>query len=658
MILHLLAATVSRPIMLDPIRSGPLRLAPTLLIALATILTGCGLVRVFYELPDEQAVKAANDEITWQGHREAGEPRFSEEIVSFDDLVRTAVAPDFHVYAVGEERRGKMPALPSCGVAAEFLHLSDAQVRDEHAYKDAPSKLRFAEIDPVVSVTVRRPTVEECDNLTLAAFLVAYGKARQAAEAPRGFDEFAVHTGDLLDISLMTEMMETMDVFRLVRGHYEFPLYSIAGNHDGLTFGNINDEQSDTRGLGINRHEFVLAHQTTAARVEYDEAKTHPTCPADVEKRCDQTPGHQAPLEPRFAFGFGRNEIYRHHGTIRATMTDDAAVARLDALTCAGAGEAMRTLTAQIDEAEEARCIFLEGCIEPSTLTNPTVYRDLVHVSGRVDQNAPVSMAYYSWLGVRSSACAPQLRFIALDTRSKDGASGRMDLVQLAWLHNELREALCQNQAVVLFAHHSPAEVRPVVLRRILDRFPNIIGYFYGHGHVNREAVWRAEPGRFALIQTGSITDYPQMARRVRIQFDGACGCGTQPMRATIDWEFLRPEGTRTDRGRKLDAYLHAANDDSFQEYRSTLFHGRTGPWREWLHAVIPMVSRFDAMTQAEYRERELNAGPMSVSLSFEPWRGSDPNTLFGTRRRRKTDEVRRLLSLPVMREGCDVDGR
>jgi len=40
----------------------------------------------------------------------------------------------------------------------------------------------------------------------------------------------------------------------------EIRIYSVAGNHDGLIFGNLPDQKTSTRGLGINKSEFILGN--------------------------------------------------------------------------------------------------------------------------------------------------------------------------------------------------------------------------------------------------------------------------------------------------------------------------------------------------------------------------------------------------------------
>src|SRR5262249_8872685 len=75
---------------------------------------------------------------------------------------------------------------------------------------------------------------------------------------------FLVHTGDLLDISVASELIEGVDILHAAKKRFGgttngYRFFNVAGNHDGLTFGNIADEQSDTHGLGVNRSAFVLS---------------------------------------------------------------------------------------------------------------------------------------------------------------------------------------------------------------------------------------------------------------------------------------------------------------------------------------------------------------------------------------------------------------
>ena len=145
---------------------------------------------------------------------------------------------------------------------SEFLHVSDAQIRDETLYESSPLDLiQLYSLDNLLTVTIRRPLVEKFDSFTLAAFLAGYGKA----VSHRSGNQFVVHTGDLLDISVATELMDGLSVLKNVSSAFNptssaMRIYSVAGNHDGLVFGNIPDGKADGRGLDVNKAEFIFAH--------------------------------------------------------------------------------------------------------------------------------------------------------------------------------------------------------------------------------------------------------------------------------------------------------------------------------------------------------------------------------------------------------------
>ncbi len=449
--------------------------------------------------------------------------------------VAEAVAP--HGFGVGT---------PGGNVTmARFLHISDAQLRDERLHDEQKAAARLKDLDKWVSVTVRNSNVEYLDTLTLAAFLFGFAKDDACIARPDEPGAFVIHTGDLLDISVMTELLEGLEVFAYTQRGLHCPVYSVAGNHDGTTFGNLPDSATDTRGLGINRSEFVMGHLLTDAG----------------------------------GFGFADNELVQ-----LASVTDKDTRRRElgSAAQCLSTRAWPDCLADQLEKIDENRTEWRarrhgRASPEPEPMDIiPADFSEAVDVSGWADTYGD-QLGYYAFdvPGAPSVGTIEGVRMIVLDTRSRNAATGDLSPVQLGWLYEELARAHAARRVAVVMGHHKPKDM-PRTARRALESmltgFGNVVGYFYGHSHWNTFDRLGGPDGPL-LVQTGSIADFPQVARDVRISAQP----GGQPSRTivTVAWSFWRPEAQRwqpqasetvNERARLLHALLEASLSDSRKE--------------------------------------------------------------------------------------------
>ena len=524
---------------------------------------------------------------------------------------------------------------------SEFLHISDAQIRDESLYETSPLDLfQMYSLDNLLGVTIRRPLVEKFDSFTLAAFLVGYEKG--VSKKPG--NQFVVHTGDLLDISVATELMDGLSVFKNVSNtvnpsHHDMKVFSVAGNHDGLVFGNIPDGKADGRGLDVNKAEFIFAHLLESSDEE--------------------------------GFGFGKNEILQQLKGIRdALFLKEASMfPRYEKIRCACKNRlSQRVIFAKNEEKEPKtrRWCQNESFLSDENTTrffpSDTLYeenwwnksktfcalsvqvlerlqnlRKLPQVQGKVRQlnmpityrkaidfpgsfaELPLKLGYYSWTDYsektkkdeckrneeRGLSCIG-VRYIVLDTRNNDFANGTMDWVQLGWVYNELRLALASQEVVIVFSHDAPDEIPFVpfnnqieyqILVNLLHAFPNVAAVFYGHGHHNENKP-STESKRFASFQTGSLADFPQVGREVEIYVESCLVMAglvketkckeleTEKRKAyyqiSIQSRFVRPRGDfKKSNGFFLESILRASRRDAEKE-------DRTKAWRKLLFPFIP----------------------------------------------------------------------
>jgi hypothetical protein len=537
----------------------------------------------------------------------------------------------------GYEAVKKADETPGVEVAS-FIHISDAQIRDARAFHESLATLFN---DFVVDVTIRRPFMEQFDDLLLSAHLSAYGKS--LPELPgSGPRPFLVHTGDLLDISLASELMTAIRILESAQRRYAARgarIFSAGGNHDGLAFGNIRDLRSDNWSLGVNKTEFVLAHV----------AGEDPL-----------------PARPTAGFGFGGNEV------LRSVLERGLSCKRQ-----LGPDEDGSYASEWLERAElwcrhirRSRKRWRRAAKDPivGDSAAPSAYRWALHVSGFGD-NVGARAGYYSWVDPPSPGGAAPLniRYVVLDTRSKEWSEGYFDLVQAGWLYNQLRRAHERGEVVVVFGHHALDRMRssedpiykprgmaerlrvrrtgPRILRRLLDEAPHVTGYFYGHGHQNSED----RLGRMALIQTGSVLDWPAVARRVRVHLEPGDRCDPRVAKAAnagcmgFGWEFLRPEGGDPEEGGAfLDTVLYATRKDSEKEFRRTRYRKIVHP------ATGGLVAKQYDMDDDAWEKEHLKPDHMTVPFTFRD-DFPEADTLFG-RLLPEVNEKRCRLGLPNVR--------
>ena len=160
--------------------------------------------------------------------------------------------------------------------------------------------------------------------------------------------------------------------------------------------------------------------------------------------------------------------------------------------------------------------------------------------------------AYYAYDAPTHTG--PGVRFIALDTTClAGGADGALDVDQLSWLEDRLREVHSRyrtragdevttgaaDRLVVLFSHHGLDTLTnrrggallgagadgddlagARALRELLPRFPNVVAWINGHTHQNaiRARQHPGDPGRgYWEVTTCAIADWPCQTRLVEL---------------------------------------------------------------------------------------------------------------------------------------------
>jgi len=105
------------------------------------------------------------------------------------------------------------------------------------------------------------------------------------------------------------------------------------------------------------------------------------------------------------------------------------------------------------------------------------------------------------------------VRAILLDVVNRaGGAEAVTSAAQLAWLREQLAAA---GERPVLVVSH---QALPEEVLRVLDAAPHVVAALHGHTHRN-QLIPR---GRYWIVSTSSLTDYPMQSRMLRLRRAGA----------------------------------------------------------------------------------------------------------------------------------------
>ena len=132
-----------------------------------------------------------------------------------------------------------------------------------------------------------------------------------------------------------------------------------------------------------------------------------------------------------------------------------------------------------------------------------------------------------------------RVRGIVLDTVSRTGGSGGvLDAAQVAWLGDELARA--GDRHVIVFSHNPlDGTARGDEALAAMTEAGNVVAAVSGHRH--RNAIEPYTTGRFWLVSTASLADFPQQGRMFKLS---EAGGGVVLETWMVDHDGRGPAGT------------------------------------------------------------------------------------------------------------------
>jgi hypothetical protein len=394
-----------------------------------------------------------------------------------------------------------------------FIHLSDIQIRDPDV-RLGDVKLSH-QLDPLIQSFEYDHDMEFYNRYVVEALLATINKDVALYDDDRDNPErpaLVIHTGDAIDAGVTTELR---DVHRLV-DRLHIPFFDVIGNHDVLTFGNLLP--IDTRDSDA-----TCVTAESAAGAEYSAAKTpfvrrHVlTGKLCVDKyiRCPNC----LPQEVALVAG-------ATHAASRRTFTE-------------GFLHRSPFTEPQLRDQPGAPLTCGDNDIRPSLA--PQTHQHGFDLSPYPNEPA----GYYAFqrlLPTLPDEITPRhLLFVALDTNDlndhEGGSHGRIRTEQMAWLKRVLGCAAKDHSLVFVFGHHPISDIatdsasRETVqstgqtseLEQVLSQSRSVVAYFYGHEHLHRICGDGRSTSctHFWEIETGSVIEFPQEGRLVRLKYVG-----------------------------------------------------------------------------------------------------------------------------------------
>lgn len=386
-----------------------------------------------------------------------------------------------------------------------FVHLSDIHVRDPSVtLTNRQLSHKLDRFDALASFEYDEDLVSYNPYLLQALFgTIAKMKTTSGSDdSPK----FVIHTGDSTDTGSASELNRLDELI----DRLNIPFYEVFGNHDVLYFGNLtptpthDSEATCTPVLGLLSNPGWFVRLLAPSKLCVDQRVVCPDCIGDEGEFIPTST--QAETRRRFMARL-------HHApsdSLPQWVTPDVAG----------------------DYCPDTH---------PRVWSNPFTRDHGFDLGTKEDRyDGENKLGYYAFAAPLGSGSKRNLVTIVLNTEDlKDGyggTRGRVGRDQFAWLDRVLacvKDKKPREDLVMVFAHHplSRIEVEPPadhndaltgksVAQLLNEASPNVVGYFYGHGHDhsicgdNRDDKCK----HYWEVETASLIEFPQEGRLVRIK--------------------------------------------------------------------------------------------------------------------------------------------
>jgi 3',5'-cyclic AMP phosphodiesterase CpdA len=364
---------------------------------------------------------------------------------------------------------------------------------------------------------------------------IGYGNRANDHEGPA----FVIHTGDAIDAGLVSELA----MFHRLVDRLNVPFFDVLGNHDVLVFGNLmptleprNDSEcASVVSIGGAESKWLqrlpIGHKLCVnARVRCSKGDCEGMrSPELVVPGKGNEPITHANARAHFISGFV-------HDAVKVPMPSSydwyPEVQPEGPKADSDVGKTSRPDVAEEVRRQEEEKEHRKWCTANiGARTRPWLH-GFVH-----DPRSSSHLAYYAFPSqlaqIDDGAGDRNLISVVVDTEDlkeqEAGAKGRIQRAQMTWLSNVL-DCARPKDLVIVFGHHAisgiQTDVKGEFERLLRAHKPNVIAYVYGHDHDHQICRDNRENQdevctQFWEIQTASLLEFPQEARRVKIKYAG-----------------------------------------------------------------------------------------------------------------------------------------